>query len=136
MLNEAQAKLQYGAQRAKVSLGGLVRDELFGRLEKLNDELRGLLGDSDEHDAMQLTAALRPTASAMAALLQFWRHASSIHTLLLSSWQCVCKSSRRLDLLLQYRTTAEVDFTIFVRLERSLPTSCNWDQQQARIVKA
>lgn len=113
MVRRSQSRMSYETQRLKFSQGKSRRDDLFDQIEGYNRFLDSLMSKNDDVTKMhQGGQRSRPTHR---GLLEFWRHARNVYSLLLQSWKCPCKSEHCADLRLMHRETAEVSFDICFR---------------------
>ena len=134
--SRVKGKMSYEAQKAKFSLGKASREELFDQVKTLIDSLASLLIQNDEVVALRSNAAQQTNTKAQRALLQLWRHAQNVYVLLSKSWRCGCRKDHCADLLLQHRTTPEVQWEIVFHFSTvSLQFPGPWTCQTTRIAK-
>lgn len=113
MVRRSQGRMLYEAQRLKFSQGKSRRDDLFDQIERYNRSLDGLMSKND--DVTKILRNSQKSAHIHRGLLEFWRHARNVYSLLLQSWKCPCKAEHCADLRLMHRDTAEVFFDICFR---------------------
>lgn len=107
-----KANLEFQTQRIRFALGESSRNKLFNELAHYNQRLRDLLETHDRLTALRSTGEKRRTEISCRVLSQFWRHASTLYTLLARAWCCECETSHHANLLLQHRTTSAAEFKI------------------------
>lgn len=125
--------------RLRLALGKQGRDELFDSLKEQNERLRTFLADSDDlADLSARTIQSKNKAKFPSSpLLQCWRHAQDIHTLLQKVWRCQCRSSHHAELILRhFESSKGLDFRFTFRYTRTLSDLDNapWDSRGVRIV--
>ncbi|CAK1356724.1 unnamed protein product [Cercospora beticola] len=113
IVRSSKERLSYEAQRLKFSQGKRRRDQLFEDVERYMGALEGLKTRNDER-AKMTKSSQRPWLTHR-PLLEFWRHARNVYTLLSLSWKCPCRAEHCADLRLMHRDVADVVFEISFR---------------------
>ena len=65
----------------------------------------------------------------------FWRHADRLYKVLAKAWNCSCASQHRAKILLQHRTTPDVDFLLLFLFQPTSNTALSnaWLLQDTKI---
>ena len=109
---DVKPKFEFQKQRIKFTFNKKPRNKLFDELASYNTKLQKLLESSDRLAASRHNRG-RKTQIASAKLTSFWQHAKTVYGLLQKAWRCNCLGFHHANLLLQHRTTAEVELNIF-----------------------
>ena len=99
-------------QRIKFAFNKKPRNKLLDELASYNTKLQNLLESSDRLAASRHSRG-RKSQTAGAKLNSFWQHAKTVYGLLQKAWRCDCFGFHHANLLLQHRTTPEVELNIF-----------------------
>ena len=134
----SKANLEYQTQRIRFAFGQSSRNKLFDELSDYNKRLRDLLDTQDRLTAVRSTGKKGKIQLSGRVLSQFWRHASSLFSLLARAWQCECQTSHRANLLLQHRTTPAATFKILFLSsedrESQAPGLWSWQETQLKLL--
>lgn len=131
----ARENMKYEGQRAKFALGKSVRAKLFGEIASYNARLRELLDTSDEIENIRSTRRDLQGPASVKGISKFWKHANNIFRLLQKAWGCECLPDHHVNIMLQHRTTSQVNFTLSFLFSRLLvPPQCpSWNSFRSRI---
>jgi hypothetical protein len=133
-LDGVKTSINFQTRRIRMSFNKSKRDNLFNQLAKDNNELRDLLNTSDRITALRQSRDVVKKMAETKGMWQFWRHADKLYKLLARSWLCECKQFHWASLLLQHRTSPNLDFRIlFFFGDCSKAVKPSWTCQEARI---
>lgn len=104
--------LEFQKQRIKFTFNKKPRNKLLDELASYNSKLQKLLESSDRLAASRQQRGKRMQL-ASAKMTSFWQHAKTVYGLLQRAWQCDCLGFHYANLLLQHRTTPEVELSVF-----------------------
>lgn len=111
-----KAHVRFQAKKVGYALAIPQRDTLLEEIDGYNKTLEELLAANDRIAQLsQQTSGRNFKPRIPKPLLQFWRHADKIFSLLADAWRCQCKSLHCAKLWLKQRTTAAVDMRLVLR---------------------
>jgi hypothetical protein len=112
----SRSTMDYHVFRAKFSLGGKKREELFAQLKECNDRLEKLLSSSDKLSALQ--NASPSTTRQMSVLESTFKKAckksESLFRALQRAWNCSCQQYHFANLRLEHRRSMDICFEIIL----------------------
>ena len=109
---EVKPNFEFQKQRIKFTFNKKPRNKLLDELASYNTKLQKLLESSDRLAASRHSRG-RKTQLVGAKLTSFWQHAKTVYGLLQKAWRCNCLGFHHANLLLQHRTTPEIELSIF-----------------------
>jgi len=110
-------KSNYELRRIKFSLEEVVRKELFQELKECNEKLEKLLATSDTLSQLEAKAKAVQNRSSLvvnSAVISFWNYADRLYKTLATAWNCSCPGDHIAKIMLQHRTTANVEFILLL----------------------
>ncbi|WPH03870.1 Hypothetical protein R9X50_00675300 [Acrodontium crateriforme] len=115
-----RANFKFQAKRVKYSFSGATRDILLDQIEKYNGTLESLLATNDRVSALaQITSKAAPRSMA-SKIVQYWRHADRIFTLMTEAFKCHCKSMHYANLWLSHRPAGTVDMSMVLKFSQGI----------------
>lgn len=115
-----RANIKFQAKRVKYSFSGATRDSLLDQIDKYNQTLESLLAANDRVAALSQSTP-KPAARSMASkLVQYWRHADRIFTLMREAFECHCKSMHCANLWLSHRPAGTVDMSLLLKFSQGI----------------
>ena len=109
---DVKPNFEFQKQRIKFTFNKKPRNQLLDELASYNTKLQKLLESSDRLAASRQQRGKR-TRLASVKMTSFWQHAKTVYGLLQRAWQCDCLGFHHANLLLQHRTTPEVELNVF-----------------------
>ena len=126
---DVKPSFEFQKQRIKFTFNKKPRNKLLDELASYNTKLQKLLESSDRLAASRHNRS-RKSQIAGARLTSFWQHAKTVYGLLQKAWRCNCLGFHHANLLLQHRTTPEIELNIFfvfsqnAKQRETAPWSC------------
>lgn len=112
----ARAHARFQAKKLVYTLAIPQRETLIEEIERYNRTLEETLVANDRIAQLsQQTSPRAPKSRIPKPLLQFWKHADKIFSLLANAWRCQCKGLHCAKLWLKQRTTAAVDMRLVLK---------------------
>jgi len=112
----ARAHAKFQAKKVAYALAIPQRDTLLEEIDSYNKTLEELLTANDRIAQLsQQTSGRTFKPRIPKPLLQFWKHADRIFSLLADAWKCQCKDLHCAKLWLKQRTTAAVDMNLVLK---------------------
>lgn len=129
---------KYELRRIKFSLEEVDRKRLFQELKECNEKLEKLLSTSDTLSQLEAKtkAAQNLSSSAVnSAVISFWNYADRLYKALATAWNCSCTGDHIAKIMLQHRTTANVEFILLLShgIKGSNAESSTWAPHETKI---
>lgn len=121
---DVKPNFEFQKQRIKFTFNKKPRNRLLDELASYNIKLQKLLESSDRLAASRQQRG-KTMQLASAKLTSFWQHARTVYRLLQRAWQCNCLGFHHANLLLQHRTTPEVELNVLFVF--------SWDPKQREV---
>lgn len=131
-------KCKYELRRIKFSLEEVYRKELFQELKECNEKLEKLLATSDTLSQLEAKAKAAQNCSSSvvnSAVISFWNNADRLYKTLATAWNCSCAGDHIAKIMLQHRTTANVEFILLLShgIKGSKAESSTWPPHETKI---
>ena len=130
--------MAYRGEQLKYGLSKPQREDLIAQMRGDNQKLRDLLEQSEKVASLKVSKAPAVYSRALKAMLQYWRHADRIYTLVSQSWECACRKKHHAHLWLQHRESSMFEFTFLVLFDPGIHpkhTLPPWDRQGLRVTQ-
>ena len=101
-----RANVVFEAKRLEYAFAGHKRDDLLAQIDACNNRLQDVLAANDRVSAIDQEPKVATSRRLNPKLLNFWRHAASIFTLLDKVWICTCRSN--VALWLQHSSVPQI----------------------------
>lgn len=134
----AKDQMAYRGEQLKYGLSKPQREDLIAQMRGDNQKLRDLLEQSEKVASLKVSKASAVYSKALKAMLQYWRHADRIYTLVSQSWECACRKKHHAHLWLQHRESSMFEFTFLVLFDPGIHpkhTLPPWDRQGLRVTQ-
>ncbi|KAK5682956.1 hypothetical protein LTS10_004484 [Elasticomyces elasticus] len=128
----------YRKEQLKFGFGKSQREELMKEIRATNKKLDRLLEKSEKVVGYQKSLTTPVSPKAVKSLLQYWKDADRVYTLIHRSWGCQCQSQHCAQLWLQHRTASTFEFKLLVLWSSRcvLTQPCPpWSSQGLRITR-
>ncbi|KAK4932548.1 hypothetical protein LTR49_000972 [Elasticomyces elasticus] len=110
----SKSSFEYRKEQLKFGFGKSQREELMKEIRATNKKLDRLLEKSEKVVSYQKSLTTRVSLKAVKSLLQYWKDADRVYTLIHRSWGCQCQSQHCAQLWLQHRTASTFEFKLLV----------------------
>lgn len=125
----------FETERLAFAFNKLKHEEIVTNIHSNNEKLAKFLDLSSQVGALHSNVPQRPKRPVAKHMLQYWRHAERVYSLLKSAWGCACQDTHHAQLWLQHRSSPTFEFCLCVLFSLRPTVQCAWKEHMLKVEK-